>query len=49
MLLFPSLRDTSGTAVLEAMSMGLPVICFDHQEQQLWCRTNAELRLVSNL
>ena len=29
--LFPSLRDTSGTAVLEAMSMGLPVICFDHQ------------------
>lgn len=28
---FPSLRDTSGAAVLEAMAMELPVICFDHQ------------------
>jgi len=28
---FPSLRDTSGTIVLEAMSMGLPTVCFDHQ------------------
>jgi glycosyltransferase involved in cell wall biosynthesis len=28
---FPSLRDTSGAVVLEAMAMGLPVVCFDHQ------------------
>ena len=28
---FPSLRDTSGTIVLEAMSTCLPVVCFDHQ------------------
>ena len=28
---FPSLRDTSGAVVLEAMAMALPVICFDHQ------------------
>jgi glycosyltransferase involved in cell wall biosynthesis len=28
---FPSLRDTSGNVVLEALSAGVPVICFDHQ------------------
>jgi len=28
-LLFPSLRDTGGFAVVEAMSRGLPVICLD--------------------
>jgi glycosyltransferase involved in cell wall biosynthesis len=28
---FPSLRDTSGAIVLEAMSCGLPVVCLDHQ------------------
>ncbi|MFZ9935722.1 MAG: glycosyltransferase family 4 protein, partial [Luteolibacter sp.] len=28
---FPSLRDTSGAVLLEAMAMGLPVICIDHQ------------------
>lgn len=28
---FPSLRDTSGNVVLEAMSKGLPIIAFDHQ------------------
>jgi glycosyltransferase involved in cell wall biosynthesis len=28
---FTSLRDTTGTVVLEAISNGLPVICLDHQ------------------
>lgn len=28
---FTSLRDTSGNVVLEALSRGVPVICFDHQ------------------
>ncbi len=28
---FTSLRDTSGNVMLEAMSRGVPVICFDHQ------------------
>ena len=27
--LFPSLHDSSGNVVLEAMSHGLPVVCFD--------------------
>lgn len=29
-LVFPSIRDTSGNVVLEAMSQGLPIIAFDH-------------------
>ncbi|MBI2824602.1 MAG: glycosyltransferase [Planctomycetia bacterium] len=28
---FTSLRDTTGTVVLEALSNGLPVVCLDHQ------------------
>jgi glycosyltransferase involved in cell wall biosynthesis len=28
---FTSLRDTTGTVVLEALASGLPVICLDHQ------------------
>lgn len=28
-LVFPALRDSGGSALLEAMSMGLPVICLD--------------------
>lgn len=28
---FSSLRDTTGTVVVEALAAGLPVICFDHQ------------------
>jgi glycosyltransferase involved in cell wall biosynthesis len=31
LFVFTSLRDTSGNVVLEAMSNGVPVICFDHQ------------------
>ena len=30
-LVFTSLRDTSGNVVLEALSHGVPVICLDHQ------------------
>jgi glycosyltransferase involved in cell wall biosynthesis/peptidoglycan/xylan/chitin deacetylase (PgdA/CDA1 family) len=30
-LVFTSLRDTSGTVVLEALAAGVPVICLDHQ------------------
>lgn len=30
-LIFTSLRDTSGNVMLEAMSRGVPVICLDHQ------------------
>jgi len=28
---FSSLRDTTGTVVLEALGAGVPVVCFDHQ------------------
>lgn len=28
-LIFPALRDSGGSALLEAMSMGLPVVCLD--------------------
>ena len=28
---FTSLRDNSGTVVLEAMGAGLPIVCIDHQ------------------
>ncbi|QTN32177.1 glycosyltransferase [Akkermansiaceae bacterium] len=31
LFVFPSIRDTSGAIVLEAMACGLPVICLDHQ------------------
>lgn len=30
-LIFPSIRDTSGNAALEAMALACPVICFKHQ------------------
>jgi len=31
LLVYTSLRDPSATAVLEALSHGVPVLCFDHQ------------------
>jgi glycosyltransferase involved in cell wall biosynthesis len=30
-LIFPSIRDTSGNAALEAMALACPVVCFRHQ------------------
>lgn len=30
-LVFTSLRDTTGSALFQALEVGLPVICFDHQ------------------
>jgi glycosyltransferase involved in cell wall biosynthesis len=29
LLVYPSLHDSSGNAVLEALSFGLPVVCLD--------------------
>lgn len=31
LFVFTSLRDTCGTVVVEALSRGVPIICFDHQ------------------
>lgn len=42
---FPSLRDTSGTVVLEAMAMGLPIVCFDHQGAALMVDDHCGIRV----
>ena len=42
---FPSLRDTSGAAVLEAMAMELPVICFDHQGSAIMVSDDCGLKV----
>ncbi len=31
LFVFTSLRDTSGTGLLESLAAGTPVVCFDHQ------------------
>ncbi len=46
--LFPSLRDTSGAVVLEAMAMKLPIICFDHQGAALMVSENCGLRVPAH-
>ena len=42
---FPSLRDTSGAVVLEAMAMALPVVCFDHQGAALMVDDSCGIRV----
>lgn len=42
---FPSLRDTSGAVVLEAMATALPVVCFDHQGAALMVADGCGLRV----
>lgn len=42
---FPSLRDTSGAVVLEAMAMALPVICFEHQGASLMVDSRSGIRV----
>ncbi len=42
---FPSIRDTSGAIVLEAMACGLPVVCIDHQGARLMLGENAGIRV----
>ena len=48
LFVFPSLRDTSGTIVLEAMACGLPVICFDHQGGRIMISDEAGLKVDAN-
>lgn len=42
---FPSIRDTSGAIVLEAMACALPVVCFDHQGARLMVGDDAGIRV----
>jgi glycosyltransferase involved in cell wall biosynthesis len=42
---FPSIRDTSGAIVLEAMAMMLPVICLDHQGSALMVGDDCGLKI----
>ena len=44
-LLFPSVRDTSGNVVLEAMGLAVPVICFFHQGVGFITDDNCALRI----
>ena len=42
---FPSVRDTSGAIVLEAMASGLPTICLDHQGARLMVDEECGIRV----
>jgi glycosyltransferase involved in cell wall biosynthesis len=42
---FPSLRDTSGAIVLEAMAMQLPVVCLDHQGAAIMVEAGCGLKV----
>lgn len=48
LFVFPSLRDTSGAVVLEAMAMELPVICFDHQGAALMVEDDCGIRIPAS-
>ena len=42
---FPSIRDTSGAIVLEAMACSLPVVCLDQQGARLMVGNNEGIRV----
>ena len=43
---FPSLRDTSGAIVLEAMAMGIPTVCLDHQGAAIMVSEDCGLKIA---
>jgi glycosyltransferase involved in cell wall biosynthesis len=45
-LLFPSIRETSGNVVLEAMGLKCPVICFNHQGVGMITDDNCAIRIT---
>jgi glycosyltransferase involved in cell wall biosynthesis len=44
-LLFPSIRETSGNVVLEAMGLKCPVVCFNHQGVGMITDDNCAIRI----
>lgn len=42
---FPSIRDTSGAIVLEAMASGLPIVCLDHQGAKIMVADDCGIRI----
>jgi glycosyltransferase involved in cell wall biosynthesis len=43
---FPSLRDTSGAIVLEAMAMEIPTVCIDHQGAAIMVDKTSGLKIA---